>query len=504
MSSDDPIFLQGADKPDLSGSQIFDISSRNIFNRAHHHIYITIHQSVFDKVLEDGAAGIASGYGLVDELVLNGEAIKNVGIKVRGNTSASQAKRQFKLKFDATKAFGWRNGAIADVALPPENDDRRFFGENGFSIRASNNDPSRVRELISGKVFREAALGGEDDKDGMRPWRLHGGLVYRAGFATLYVTNGRRVEEGRDGAYPGYRVEYNGRLYDPKGLYLVTENIDKTFIKTRFERFPNEKVKGYLFNCDKGLASFDKSDYSRVGWKLVMAKGKKAKDEKDFSKGDEKILDLISFLDSKPSEADIRDRFDLDSVNGYLAGALMTTHWDSLVANRNNDFMFYLKRDVLTADMKPVLDADGKEVEEKKWYVITWDLDNTLWDVDGAKPEIRDPYKDWFSNYLYQPARKEANKTKLIDVIYAKENAGIRKEYDEVLRNLLDGYCSKSSYEQKVDYIQQRVADAIEDTRQAVSKAGWQTEWGEYNDPKDFEIIKNHASARRYKINSQL
>eukprot|EP00177_Eucheuma_denticulatum_P005696 GFKZ01010376.1.p1 GENE.GFKZ01010376.1~~GFKZ01010376.1.p1 ORF type:complete len:504 (+),score=93.72 GFKZ01010376.1:144-1655(+) len=501
VSSTPHIFYQHPDKPDMSGAEIFETTSAHIFNRDNHRIYIRIHQRVFEKVLDDGANRVDSGYGLVDEFILDDYAIPNVGIRVRGNTSAANVKRQFKFKFDAEEVFAWRDGSIKTVEFP-ENDDRRFFGEQGFSVRSSQNDPTRIREMLSGKIFRETALG---KADAQRTWRSSGGLVYRAAFATLFVTNGRTVEEGKDDSYPEYRVPYRGRLYDPKGLYVITENIDKTFLKTRFERFPNEKLKGYLFQADKGQAYFTKEGYSRVGWKSELVKGKKAKDEDDFEKADEKMAFLIDFLASSPKEGEIRDVFDMDSVNAYLAGALLATHWDSLAANRNNDFLFYLPRPLLDADMNPVLDDSGDEVKERKWYMITWDLDNTLWDEPYASSEVRNPYRDWFSNYIYQPARKESRKTKLIDELFDNEdNKEIRSDYRSLLRRMLKGFYDKTEYEDEVDELMRRTGDAIEETREMVREAGWMTSWGEWNNPKDFEEIKNHASVRRSKVGGQL
>lgn len=499
--SRDPVFYQEDGKSDLSGAEIFDITSHHIFNREHHKIYIRVHQLVFDKVLEDGANDVNSGYGLVDEFYLDGDKISNVGIKVRGNTSAANIKRQFKFKFDLEEAFAFKGGEFKQVYFPDQ-DDRRFFGEHGFSVRASQNDPSKIREMLSGKVFRETALQEKEDKQ--RPWTSNGGLVYRAAFATLYVTNGRTVEEGYDSGNPEYRVPHEGLLYDPKGLYVITENIDKTFISTRFERFAGEKVKGTLYQADHGKAYFQEGEYSRDGWKLELAKGKKPKDEEDRKEADETMIDMIRKLRSDPSEEELREMFDMDSVNAYLSAACLCTHWDSLAANRNNDFMFYWKRDVLDDQMNPICGADGKGKEEKKWYMITWDLDNTLWDEYNDPSDVRNPYRDWFSNYIYQPAEKDSGETRLIEVLFNSKKRGITRVYDELLLKMLKGFYGKSEYEEEVDELSDRVKDAIEDTRKAVSEAGWQKDWGEYHNPKDYDDIKEHARVRRSKIGSQL
>ena len=496
----DPVFWQEEGKEDMGGQEIFDITSKYVFNREHHKIYIRIHQVIFDKVLEDGANGVDSGYGLVDEFYLDDDRITNVGIRVRGNTSAGQFKRQFKFKFDIEHAFAWRDGCVQTVYFEKQ-DDRRFFGLHSFSVRASQNDPSKIREMLSGKVFRECALG---TKDHQRPWRTNGGLVYRAAFGTLYVTNGRKVEEGKDDRYPNYRVAHNGYLYDPKGLYVMTEDIDKTFLKTRFERFPNEKVKGYLYQADYGKAYFDKEKYTRTGWKMKLVKGKKPKDEEDYEKGDEKMFDLIHTLTGNPSDIILREDLDMDSMNAYLAGACFCTHWDSLVANRNNDYMFYWKRDVLDDEMNAVLDDCGDPVEEHKWYAITWDLDNTLWDDPSSSSEVRNPYRDWFSNYIYEPAEKDSKKTNLIETVFNSGRKSITDVYDNKLREILKGYYSESEYNREVDELGKRVKDAIEDTRKVVSQAGWNTSWGEKYRPEDYSVIKKHAADRRHKFWAQL
>ena len=497
----EPVFVQEGGKPDMSGSDILEMSSKYIFNETHHHVYIRIHQLVFEKVLQDGEKHADTGYGLVDELIFDDHVVKDVGIRVRGSLSVGNIKRQFKFKFDATRVYAWRDHGIKNIELPSEFDDRRFLGVQGFSMRASRNDPSKVRELLAGNVFRKAVQG---DTDAQRPWRTNGGLVYRADFCTLYVTNGRTVEEGYDSINPAYRVPYNGRLYDPKGLYIITEDIDKTFIKTRFERVPGEKLEGYLIQADRGQAFFDEDKYSRTGWEQELVRGKKPKNEEDLVEGDEKMLSLIRLLHSNPSEDEIRAMFDMDSINGYLAGVLLTSHWDSIAANGDNDYMFYLSRDALDEDMKPVMDDEGEPKQEKKWYMITWDLDNTLWDEYKDGSEVRNPYRNWISNYIYQPAKKDRYKTKLFEVIYDSKNEKIRASLQNVLRLMIEGYFGKAGYEKEVDLLSSRVDKAIDETRKIVGKAGWQKEWVETNNPRDFVDIKEHADVRRHKIGSQL
>jgi len=59
-----------------------------------------------------------------------------VGLRLRGNSSRNQPKRSFKIKF---KEF----------------DGEKFFGYKKFNLKAENNDPSMVREMLALQTFRK-------------------------------------------------------------------------------------------------------------------------------------------------------------------------------------------------------------------------------------------------------------------------------------------------------------------------------------------------------------
>jgi spore coat protein H len=98
----------------------------------------------------------------------------NVGIRLRGNTSRSQPKRSFKLKF---KEF----------------DGEKFYGYKKFNLKAVNNDPAMVRELLAMQTFRKANVPAT---------RIHHSEVY-------------------------INDEY-------MGIYLNVEQIDDEFAESRF------------------------------------------------------------------------------------------------------------------------------------------------------------------------------------------------------------------------------------------------------------------------------
>ena len=309
---------------DFTGQQVFDLTSRCVFNRDVHNVRIRILSETFKKVLEDGCAGRDSGYGHVVELDLDGHKIQNAGIKVRGNTSRCNPKRQFKIAFDKDEMFSVFQGRESTLEFP-ENEDRRFFGVEVLNLRASNNDPSNIRERLGGKIYTQAEVAHRT--------AARGGLVYRSGFTKFYVSFNRRQDEGPEGTF---RRLHDGHWYDYKGFYTLAENIDKVFLESRFQEM-DEKIKGTLIQADKAQAFFDRERYSRTGFDAKYVKGKKAKKEEQFVKADEMLGELIDLVNSDASEAELAEKIDIENVVNYFAATQLVGHWDSLLAGRNND-----------------------------------------------------------------------------------------------------------------------------------------------------------------------
>jgi spore coat protein CotH len=389
-------------EPDLNGEQIYSLSSRCVFNNSEHEVRLIMLGETFQKVLNDGCSNKDDGYGHVKELIFNGLRIENVGIKTRGNTSNCNSKRQFKFKFNSKKMFSVWQGKLQILDFP-ENHKRRFFGLVGFSLRSSNNDPSMIREQLSSHIFTQVNALSETTQ--------RGPLVYRTSFAKLLVSFGRQISEGEEGTF---NRRINGLFYDYKGFYTLTEHIDESFIKSRFQ-IADEKLPPYsLYQADLAKARFDRKSFDRQGWAVDFFEGEPPKDNKNLNQSYEHLLGFIDQLQEDATEDDLSKIIDIESLVNYTTSVILSGHWDSLLANRNNDFIFF----------------DGGQ---KKWKVIAWDLDNTL----GA---LHDQYTYLMSNDIFKPAA--INGGHLFELLFSKKYPRFRAKLQERLSVCLTGFYS--------------------------------------------------------------
>lgn len=431
----------------LQGQEIYDLTARCVFSDSFHEVRIQILGETFEKVLADGQNDVDSGYGHVIELNLDGHPIKNVGIKVRGNTSKGNLKRQFKFKFDETEMFSIWNGKTETKEFS-ENKDRTYFGLASFSVRASANDPAMIRENISSFVFSKVAQAA--------PTSLRGPLVYRTAFTKLLVSYNQTKEEGT------FKQKIGNYYYDDKGFYSLTEDINKTFLNTRFASKDKKLDNFHLIEADKGVASFNAKQYTRKGWSAEYVKGKKAKSEEDLKEADALILKLGELLVDKTSDDDLAKQIDIDSVVNYMAGALLSGHWDSILANANNDYLFFNNT-------------------TQKWQVIVWDLDNS----QGANHDI---YKSFMSDDLFQPAKKKPNA--IFTTVFAKNRPKFRNTLKQRVQQYFTSIYASGEFDRAVDKYDEVVRK---------HSLGWEN----YN-KQNYTDIKKFAKQRYDVIKTQL
>lgn len=194
----------------------------------------------------------------------------DVGIRLRGNTSRSQPKRSFKLKFK-------------------EYDGEKFYGYKKFNLKAVNNDPAMLRELIAMQTFRKANVPAT---------RLHHVEVY--------------INE-----------EY-------MGIYLNTEQIDDEFAKSRFD--------------------YDEGNLYKCTWPATLADDGQIYDNEPYElKTNEDINDrsvLANFVDvlnntsDENFEEEIEKVFNVSSYIHYLAVEALSGHWDGYSYNKNNFYLY--------------------------------------------------------------------------------------------------------------------------------------------------------------------
>lgn len=434
----------------LSGEKVYQLTEQCVFNEKIHVVKIRILSETYKKILDDGCAARDSGYGHVIALNIDGQEIENVGMKVRGNTSRCNAKRQFKFKFDETEMYSQINGNVSSV-LMNQNKGRKFFGLETLSVRASANDPSMIREKIASEGFRAANDSGATT--------LRGPAVYRLAPAKFYVSFNRNQNEGPEG---NFKNLINGYYYDYMGYYSLAENIDRVFIETRFQN-GKDKIPGYhLVAADLAKASLDRGSYDRSGWAMEFFDGAKLKTKEQEDALEKELFKLMDLLKTETNDLSLTSSIDIDSVVNYTAAAIFNGHWDSLLANANNDSLYF----------------NGAN---QKWQMFAWDLDNTL----GANHSL---FKSLMTDDIFSPAREHPNR--LISTVFAENRPAFRKKLMERLNSLGKGYFSEEQFNVKID----RLAQVLRSNTES-----WEM-------PKDgeFDAIKNFVAQRRKIIQSQI
>ncbi len=212
------------------------------------------------------------------------EALDDVGIRFRGNTSRDKQKKAFKLSFNT-----FDRG-------------REFHGIEEMNLNAETNDPSMVRSKLSWHLFRYLGVPG-----------------LRVNHVLFYINN------------------------DFYGVYINTEHIDEEFVKSRFNTNDGNLYK-CLWPADLEYRGSGQDDYKfeidgRRAYDLRI--NGEWDDYQD-------LADLINVLHHYSGARFMEEAEKVMNVQQYLkimAVDVMTGNWDGYIPNKNN---YYLYRDPVT------------------------------------------------------------------------------------------------------------------------------------------------------------
>lgn len=238
------------------------------------------------------------------DVTIDGTLITGCGFREKGNASNYFThwgkKKPLKVAFDAFI-------------------EQEFDGIKKFNLSNFTNDPSLLHDALSYKLMREAGIPAP-----------------RTAYTKVYVNS-----------------EYIG-------LYLIIENVDKTFLKFEYGSANND---GNLYKTERGVSVFlnwlgpDKGLYKDQGLKLTTNET-----TDDWSK----LIDFISLLNNYAG-ADMKDqiesKFDVHAYIKILAIEKAVRSWDSYWGGGNNFYMYE--------------HPDGKI----RW--IPWDMNETFQDMQG-------------------------------------------------------------------------------------------------------------------------
>ena len=286
----------------------------------------------------------------------DGFAMSNCGIRTKGNTSNQWIdgnKKPFKLAFDAFV-------------------EQTFDGIKKVNLNNFNNDPSLLKEATVFKLMRDAGL-----------------LAPRTAYAELYVNN-----------------EY-------WGVYLLIENIDKTFLRMKFGGGANND--GNLYKTNLKGSSFPAFLKKYENDSITIAQsGLKLTTNEDLNNWGG-YLSFVDFLNTSTDEEFIQgfeSRFDVHNYLKQLAIEKLVRANDTYWRGGNNFYLY--------------------EHPNGKMYWIPWDVNETFVSIK---------YLEWsgfIDGYLIQT-------NKLEDLPLVRRILAVPKWKNEYLETVCE--ISKSLYD---------------------------------------------------------
>jgi spore coat protein CotH len=196
--------------------------------------------------------------------------VYNVGIRIRGNTSRYHYKKSFKIDY---KEFGGE----------------KFFNYKKFNLKAENNDPSFLRELLSLYVYRTYNVPAA-----------------RSHLCKVYIND-----------------EY-------MGAYLNIEQIDDEFVDRRFGT-----EAGNLYKCYYG-ASLENNNEIYNDWRYKLKTNELINDRSNLKK----LVQTLNAISISNLNSALEPIFDIDSYMRQLAVETLLGHWDGYSYNVNNYYLY--------------------------------------------------------------------------------------------------------------------------------------------------------------------
>lgn len=362
LTSGQPVPAASDGGEPTSGAALWNETQAKIFNGQIHTIYIKMNQASWNQLHDDEKDSRCVKSDHVKWVharwfVFNDIPMKNVAMKVRGNTSRCIPRLQFSVSFDRTHGVYSRQDGEPwhevqyDDATKSAIKDRTLSGLSELSLRRSFNDSSSMNDSGNGMLAREAvATWAAAEAEKVAATTVRGPPVYRTAYALVEF---QLCASDGDNAC-------NNRF---RRAYLVAEPIDKGFFRMRYDDGDPT-----LFAMSHGCALKGDRGFTLSCVEPEYIDGKKFdQDDEDQQAKALRYLTgpggLKTRLDAAGAPAAVGEVLDLDSVMNYAAIATTVGHWDSAYGNFNNDLLYF-------------------HAPSGKWKLIAWDMDNTF-DYDG-------------------------------------------------------------------------------------------------------------------------
>ncbi len=336
-----------------------------------HNVNITIREDFLTNIIDRKFDGDweTNHIWMASNVSIDGYSINNVGIRIKANLgSLNTPKNSFKLKFSEGELYHFNDReGYGEYHYYPENIDRRFLGIKNLNLRAGPGDSSLLNEPIGHEIFK-----------------ITGNPYLRISWGRLYIT----------------LTDESGKVLKPqeyKGLYWITEQLDKTYLRTRFKN-PNGnlyKTTGATALLNSWWVTENPDDLKILG--TYSPPYRRTYELKTNTEVDDytDLRDFLYFINF--DWENIEYITDLSIIAKYFASSIYQGSWDDYIIIAHN---YYLYSDPNIG-----------------FVMIPWDIENNLNAFSSFLGNFSDApllngYQDhfnwnnwgfWFGNWSWDP-----------------------------------------------------------------------------------------------------
>lgn len=247
------------------------------------------------------------------------DTIKNVGFRLRGNTSRFSQKKSFKVSFNT-----FEKG-------------RKYYGVEKLNLNGEHNDPSIVRTKLCCDLAKEMGI-----------------IAPRANHVKLFI---------------------NGNYF---GLYINVEHIDEEFVKSRFGN--ND---GNLYKCtypsDLNFKGTDPDVYKFDNDGVRVYELKTNEETDDYSDLADFIY-KINFTIASKFSCELDKIFNVNDYIKIMVFDVLTGNWDNHAYNKNNFYLYHNtstgKFEYILYDLDNTFGIDWFNIDWTARNIYSWSKSN--------------------------------------------------------------------------------------------------------------------------------
>jgi len=247
---------------------------------------------------------------------IGSDTIKDIGFRLRGNTSRISKKKSFKVSFNSFESG------------------RKYHGVEKLNLNGEHNDPSIVRSKLCADLAVQIGI-----------------VASRVNHVRLYINN-----------------KYFG-------LYMNVEHIDEEFVKKRFGNKDGNLYK-CLYPADLKYLGNNPDYYKKEFYGKRIYDLKTNKEEDDYSD----LEWFVRVLNTKKADefrCELEKIFNVDAYLRIMAFDILTGNWDGYIFDSNNYYLYHNtatnKIEYIPYDLDNTFGIDWFNIDWSKRNIYKWE-----------------------------------------------------------------------------------------------------------------------------------